>query len=120
MYHGQRVPDFPAHPHRGFETITVVNQGIVDHADSNGVAGRYGGDDTQWMTAGKGLQHSEMFPLLKTDQGNPLVLFQIWINLPAQNKLVEPGYTMLWREDIPIVEVKDPNNRESRIQVVTG
>jgi quercetin 2,3-dioxygenase len=120
MYHGQRVPGFPAHPHRGFETITVVNQGIVDHADSNGAAGRYGGGDTQWMTAGKGLQHSEMFPLLKADQDNPLVLFQIWINLPAKNKLVEPGFTMLWREDIPKVEVKDANNRVSRIQVVAG
>lgn len=120
MYHGQAIPGFPAHPHRGFETITVVNEGLVDHADSNGAAGRYGGGDTQWMTAGKGLQHSEMFPLLKEGEDNPLVLFQIWINLPAKNKMTEPGFTMFWREDIPTVRVVDEHNRQSSVQVIAG
>lgn len=61
MYNCTDVPGFPAHPHRGFETITFVRQGLVDHADSFGAAGRYGHGDVQWLTAGKGMQHAEMF-----------------------------------------------------------
>ncbi|MBC7662696.1 MAG: pirin family protein, partial [Caulobacter sp.] len=77
MYHGQQVPGFPSHPHRGFETVTIVRQGLTDHSDSLGAAARFGGGDVQWLTAGKGIVHSEMFPLLSTDQANPLELFQI-------------------------------------------
>lgn len=120
MYHGQTVPGFPAHPHRGFETITVVLEGFVDHFDSNGAAGRYGKGDVQWMTAGSGLQHSEMFPLVNQNAPNPLELFQIWINLPKINKLVEPYYKMLWSEDIPIVISEDQHGLSTSIRVITG
>lgn len=117
MYHGSTVPGFPGHPHRGFETITVVREGIVDHADSTGAAGRYGNGDVQWMTAGKGVQHSEMFPLINSDKSNDMELFQIWLNLPKKSKMVEPHFKMLWREDLPIVQLDD--NRV-KIEVIAG
>jgi redox-sensitive bicupin YhaK (pirin superfamily) len=101
MYHGDTVPGFPGHPHRGFETVTLVRKGLIDHSDSLGAAARFGGGDVQWVTAGKGIVHSEMFPLLNATEPNPLELFQIWLNLPAKSKMVEPHFTMLWNERIP-------------------
>lgn len=117
MYHGDKVPGFPAHPHRGFETVTVVRQGLIDHADSLGAAGRYGGGDLQWMTAGAGIQHSEMFPLINSVGGNTLELFQIWLNLSRANKMVEPHYEMFWHEEIPVVS---PRDGAVRVDVLAG
>jgi len=120
MYHGKVVPGFPVHPHRGFETVTVVRRGIVDHSDSLGGAGRYGNGDVQWMTAGKGIQHSEMFPLVNREEPNPLELFQIWLNLPAKKKMVDPHYTMLWDKQIPKITESDDLGRQTRIELVAG
>ncbi|MFT3812745.1 MAG: pirin family protein [Acidovorax sp.] len=104
MYHGERVPGFPAHPHRGFETVTLVRKGRIDHADSLGAAARFGGGDVQWLTAGAGIQHAEMFPLLQADAANPVELFQVWLNLPAARKMAAPHFTMFWNERIPRVQ----------------
>jgi redox-sensitive bicupin YhaK (pirin superfamily) len=120
MYHGERVPGFPGHPHRGFETVTVVRRGLVDHSDSLGAAGRYGRGDVQWLTAGRGVVHAEMFPLLDAKGDNPLELFQIWLNLPAADKMAEPHFTMLWSEDVPRREVRDAAGRTSHVTVVAG
>lgn len=105
MYHGSSVPGFPQHPHRGFETITFARRGLIDHSDSLGATARFGKGDVQWMTAGSGIVHSEMFPLVNTDSGNHTELFQVWLNLPAQDKLVDPYFTMLWSEDIPTLDL---------------
>lgn len=120
MYHGDVVPGFPAHPHRGFETITIVLDGYVDHSDSQGASGRYGMGDVQWMTAGSGLQHAEMFPLLNQDRPNRLELFQIWLNLPAAKKFVKPFYKMLWAEEMAKITVQDEAGKTTHIILVAG
>lgn len=117
MYHGETVPGFPAHPHRGFETVTIATKGLIDHSDSLGAAGRFGNGDVQWMTAGKGVQHCEMFPLINSDRDNPLELFQIWLNLPRANKLVEPHFAMLWADTIPTFTSEDGS---TSVRVVAG
>ena len=120
MYHGETVPGFPAHPHRGFETVTIVRRGLIDHSDSLGATARFGGGDVQWVTAGRGIVHSEMFPLLETGADNPLELFQIWLNLPRRSKMAEPHFTMLWNEQLPRRAVQDAAGRKVEVAVVAG
>jgi redox-sensitive bicupin YhaK (pirin superfamily) len=120
MYHGDVVPGFPRHPHRGFETVTLARRGYIDHSDSLGATARFGHGDAQWMTAGRGVVHAEMFPLVQRDGPNPTELFQIWLNLPRADKMVEPHFTMLWSHRIPRVEMTDANGRRITVTVVAG
>ena len=120
MYHGESVPGFPAHPHRGFETVTIVREGVVDHADSLGATARFGAGDTQWLTAGSGIVHSEMFPLLSREHHNPLELFQIWLNLPGASKLVPPCFSMFWRERVPTLSLTDAAGRAIEVELIAG
>ena len=127
MYHGgsgrDNVPGFPHHPHAGMETITTVFKGLCDHSDSLGSVGRFGNGDTQFMTAGAGLSHAEMFPMLHDEESggeNTLSLFQIWLNLPSKSKQAEPGYKMNWSEDTPAWTVPDANGREASVHPIVG
>jgi len=115
MYHGERVPGFPAHPHRGFETVSIVLKGYVDHADSLGGAARYGEGDVQWLTTGGGVEHGEMFPLVHTDKPNTMEMFQIWLNLPPEGKSAKPDFDMFWAEDIPVIATDT-----SKVTVIAG
>ena len=120
MYHGQTIPGFPSHPHRGFETVTIVRQGRIDHSDSLGATARFGDGDVQWLTAGKGIVHCEMFPLRHQDQANTCELFQLWLNLPAKDKMCEPHFTMFWREHIHTLRHVDAMGHATEVLVVAG
>lgn len=120
MYHGEVVPGFPKHPHRGFETITVVREGLIDHADSMGAAARYGNGDVQWLTAGDGINHAEMFPLLDKEKQNETNFFQIWLNLPAAQKRVPPHFTMFWDKQVPVIATQDSDGRASVVTLIAG
>jgi redox-sensitive bicupin YhaK (pirin superfamily) len=120
MYHGQVVPGFPQHPHRGFETVTLARRGYIDHSDSLGAAARFGRGDAQWLTAGGGIVHSEMFPLLDRDAPNPVELFQIWLNLPGEDKLTQPHFAMLWEKEIPRHVFQDAAGRSVEVTTIAG
>jgi redox-sensitive bicupin YhaK (pirin superfamily) len=120
MYHGSTVPGFPQHPHRGFETVTVVRRGLIDHSDSLGATARYGHGDVQWLTAGEGIVHAEMFPLVERSRPNPLELFQIWLNLPAEDKMAPPHFAMLWARDVPQLAFTDGAGQRTDVTVVAG
>jgi hypothetical protein len=120
MYHGSDVPGFPQHPHRGFETVTIVRRGLVDHSDSLGATARFGAGDAQWLTAGGGIVHSEMFPLVERSAPNPLELFQIWLNLPRRDKLVAPHFAMLWAEGIPRPVHVDAAGKRTEVSLYAG
>jgi len=120
MYHGGQVPGFPQHPHRGFETVTFVREGYIDHSDSLGATARFGRGDVQWLTAGAGIVHSEMFPLLNADRPNRLELFQIWVNLPAKSKFADPYFTMFWDKEVPRHRATDANGKSVEVTVIAG
>jgi quercetin 2,3-dioxygenase len=92
------------HPHRGFETVTVVLDGEVDHEDTAGNGGRIGAGDVQWMTAGSGLLHKEMHSDAFTRRGGRFHALQLWVNLPAKSKMSPPRYQTLLAAEIPVVD----------------
>jgi redox-sensitive bicupin YhaK (pirin superfamily) len=105
------------HPHRGFETVTIVYQGEVAHRDSTGAGGRIGPGDVQWMTAASGILHEEFHTSEFTKTGGTLEMVQLWVNLPAQDKLEKPGYQTLLDRDIPSVDLPDD---AGRVRVIAG
>ena len=94
-----------SHPHRGFETVTIVYDGEVEHRDSTGSGGVIGPGDVQWMTAGSGILHEEFHSGKYAKAGGPFEMAQLWVNLPARDKMTEPGYQAIANADIPAVPV---------------
>lgn len=105
------------HPHRGFETVTIVYQGEVEHRDSTGKGGVIGPGDVQWMTAASGILHEEFHSRAFTRKGGTLEMVQLWVNLPAKDKDAEPGYQTLLDRDIP--EVALPHEAGT-LRVIAG
>lgn len=95
------------HPHRGFETVTIVYDGQVSHHDSTDAGGTIGPGDVQWMTAGSGIVHEEYHGDDFARAGGIFEVVQLWVNLPAQHKLAQPGYQGITREQIPEVVLPD-------------
>jgi len=105
------------HPHRGFETVTIVYEGEVEHRDSTGAGGKIGPGDVQWMTAASGILHEEFHSQEFTSKGGTLEMVQLWVNLPAKDKMAPPGYQTLLDADIPVVEL--PGNA-GKLRVIAG
>ena len=95
------------HPHRGFETVTIVYQGEVAHRDSTGQGGVIGPGDVQWMTAGSGILHEEFHSESFTHSGGQLEMVQLWVNLPAKNKMTTPAYQAILNENIPVIALPE-------------
>jgi redox-sensitive bicupin YhaK (pirin superfamily) len=93
------------HPHRGFETVTIVYAGEVEHRDSSGGGGRIGPGDVQWMTAASGLVHEEFHGREYARRGGPFEMVQLWVNLPAQDKMAPPRYQPITNQQIPVVDL---------------
>jgi len=105
------------HPHRGFETVTIVYAGEVEHRDSTGAGGKIGPGDVQWMTAASGILHEEFHSHEFTKTGGTLEMVQLWVNLPAKHKMAKPGYQTLLDADIPSVDLPDS---AGRVRVIAG
>lgn len=105
------------HPHRGFETVTIVYQGEVEHRDSTGSGGVIGPGDVQWMTAASGILHEEFHSKDFARQGGTIEMVQLWVNLPAKDKMAAPGYQTLLNQDIPVVPLAD---NAGQVRVIAG
>jgi redox-sensitive bicupin YhaK (pirin superfamily) len=105
------------HPHRGFETVTIVYEGEVDHRDSTGNGGHIGPGDVQWMTAASGILHEEFHSKAFTERGGKMEMVQLWVNLPAKDKMSPPGYQTLLDAQIPAVELA---NGAGKVRVIAG
>ena len=105
------------HPHRGFETVTIVYDGEVAHRDSTGAGGVIGPGDVQWMTAASGIIHEEFHSEEFTRKGGRLEMVQLWVNLPAADKMAAPGYQNITNADIPVVELPDG---AGKVRVIAG
>ncbi len=105
------------HPHRGFETVTLVYAGEVDHRDSSGGGGHIGPGDVQWMTAASGVVHEEFHSPAFTRNGGELEMVQLWVNLPARDKMSAPRYQTLLKEQIPELSLA---NGEASLRVIAG
>lgn len=105
------------HPHKGFETVTIVFEGEVSHKDSTGAGGTIGPGDVQWMTAGSGILHNEFHSEGYTKSGGPFHMVQLWVNLPKQHKAAKPGYQSVLKTDIPTVTVA---GGKGKLRVIAG
>lgn len=105
------------HPHRGFETVTIVYEGEVEHRDSTGAGGKIGPGDVQWMTAASGILHEEFHSREFTREGGTLEMVQLWVNLPARDKMSAPRYQTLLDADIPAVALPDD---AGKVRVIAG
>lgn len=105
------------HPHRGFETVTIVYEGQVAHHDSTNSGGTIGPGDVQWMTAGSGIIHEEYHGDDYTRNGGPFEMIQLWVNLPAKNKMTAPGYQGIRRAQIPEIQLADDSGK---VRVIAG
>jgi len=105
------------HPHRGFETVTILHQGEVEHRDSAGHAGKIGPGDVQWITAASGIVHEEKHSAAFTKKGGVLEWAQLWVNLPAKHKMSKPKYQDLTKERIPVAPLP---NGAGTVRVIAG
>ena len=114
---GERRRGVGEHPHRGFETVTIVYQGEVEHRDSTGAGGRIGPGDVQWMTAGSGILHEEFHSQAFMRQGGTLEMVQLWVNLPAKDKMTAPRYQTVLNTDTPVVALPE---EAGSLRVIAG
>jgi len=109
------------HPHRGFETVTIVYNGEVEHRDSTGQGGVIGPGDVQWMTAGSGILHEEFHSTDYARTGGPFEMVQLWVNLPAKDKMTAPGYQAILNSDIPALPLTDAAGAQAgQVRVIAG